>query len=203
MQIGILGGTFDPVHFGHLLMAEQALEQAQLDQVWLMPSARPPHKLDAVISSFDRRVEMLEFAIAGLEKQFRVSTVEAEMTGPSYTYATLEKLCTMHPENSWHLIIGQDSLNEFPTWREPAKILTMAQLLVVARPGQETVSPEELVTKIGLPPESQRSIQWVQMPLVEFSSTDLRNRARMGKSLRFQTPHAVAVYIREKKLYLK
>ena len=98
-RVGIFGGTFDPVHYGHLIVAEQAREQARLDQVWFVPSARPPHKADRVVTPFDRRAEMLALALAGHEDKFRVETIEKDRPGPSYTADTLDALARSHPEH--------------------------------------------------------------------------------------------------------
>ena len=123
MRIGLLGGTFDPVHYGHLVIAEQAREQAELDQVWFLPSARPPHKLDQEVASFERRVEMLALALAGQEEHFRIETIEKERNGPSYTADTLEALSKLHPQHEWFLIVGADCLPDLPHWHEPHRIL--------------------------------------------------------------------------------
>src|SRR5947209_4104124 len=108
-RIGLFGGTFDPVHVGHLILAEQCREQARLDQVWFIPSARPPHKPDQVLSPFARRVEMLSLAIAG-HSAFRVDELEDERPGPSYTVDTLEALRAQHSEGEFFWVIGSDCL---------------------------------------------------------------------------------------------
>src|SRR5881398_1048481 len=105
MRIGIFGGTFDPVHIGHLILAEQCRTQANLDEVWFVPSAQPPHK-DRGVTRFEQRCEMLEFAIAGHEKAFRVDRIEKERTEPSYTAVTLEQLHARHPGNEFSLLLG-------------------------------------------------------------------------------------------------
>ena len=108
-RIGIFGGTFDPVHLGHLIMAEQAREQAGLDQVWFVPAARPPHKLDRPLTAFHHRVEMLALAVAG-HSAFRVNELEKDRSGPSYTVDTLEELHRRHPDTAMHLLLGSDNL---------------------------------------------------------------------------------------------
>jgi nicotinate-nucleotide adenylyltransferase len=200
MRIGIFGGTFDPIHYGHLIVAEQAREQASLDQVWFVPSARPPHKTDRSISPFDRRVAMLSFALAGQEDKFRVETIEQDRPGLSYTADTLDAFAERHPDNEWYLLLGADSVKDLPTWHEPLRIVGRATILVAARPGYPVWSAAELAGHLGIDPARVR-IQVVEVPQIDIASRDLRRRAAEGKSLLFQLPRAVEVYIREKKLY--
>jgi nicotinate-nucleotide adenylyltransferase len=192
MRIGIFGGTFDPVHLGHLVMAEQCREQAGLDQVWFVPAARPPHKPEGELTAFARRVEMLQLALAG-QPAFRVEELEKDRPGPSYTADTLESLHRRHPDSDLHFIIGSDSLADLPHWREPARIVAQAALLVVARPGFRIPPIEEVRQALGL--------QVIESPLVDIASSDLRRRAAEGKSLRYQVPRAVECYIEQHQLY--
>src|SRR5262245_22067300 len=119
MRIGIFGGTFDPVHLGHLILAENCREQGRLDQVWFIPAPAPPHKLDRSITSFERRVEMLQLALAG-NPAFQINEVEKDRSGPSYTVDTLAELQHRHPGDEFFLLIGSDTLADLPAWREPA-----------------------------------------------------------------------------------
>lgn len=119
MRIGVFGGTFDPIHVGHLISAEQCREQAELDEVWFVPAARPPHKLDRQTRSFHHRAEMLSLAVAG-NAAFRVSDVEKDRPGPSFTVDTLEQLGRERPGDVFVLLVGSDLLPDLPTWREPA-----------------------------------------------------------------------------------
>jgi nicotinate-nucleotide adenylyltransferase len=200
MRIGIFGGTFDPPHYGHLIVAEQAREQAALDQVWFVLSARPPHKVDRQITPFDRRAEMLALALAGHEHKFRVETIERDRPGLSYTADTLDALAQQHPNNEWFLILGADSIKDLPGWHDPQRILSKATILVAARPGHSTWTAAELVGGVGMSPKDVR-LGVVDVPLIDISSRDLRRRAAEGRSLLFQLPRAVEVYIREKRLY--
>jgi nicotinate-nucleotide adenylyltransferase len=200
MRIGIFGGTFDPPHYGHLLVAEQAREQATLDQVWFVLSARPPHKSDREITPFERRAEMLALALAGHEDKFRIETIERDRPGLSFTADTLDAFAELHPNNDWFLILGADSVNEFPTWHEPQRILARATILAAARPGHPISSAGEWAAAVGMNANDVR-IGMVEVPLIDISSRDLRRRAAEGRSLLFQLPRAVEVYIREKKLY--
>jgi nicotinate-nucleotide adenylyltransferase len=134
MRIGVCGGTFDPVHLGHLVLAEQSREQAALDQVWFIPSARPPHKQDRSVSPFHHRLEMLQLAIAG-HAAFRVNDLEAERPGVSYTADTLNELRSRNPGDDFDFIIGSDCLPDLVHWYQPARILELAELIVVKREG--------------------------------------------------------------------
>jgi nicotinate-nucleotide adenylyltransferase len=200
MRIGIFGGTFDPVHYGHLIVAEQAREQAELDQVWFVPSARPPHKADRPISPFDRRAEMLSLAVAGQEDKFRVEPIEKDRPGPSYTADTLDELSDQHSNTDWFLLLGADSVTDLPDWYDPLRIVDRATILVAARPGHQAWSSADLAAGLGTDPKRIR-LRVVDVPLIDIASRDLRRRAAEGRSLLFQVPHSVRVYIREKGLY--
>jgi len=190
MQIGVFGGTFDPVHLGHLIVAEQAREQAGLDQVWFMPAAQPPHKLGRTLTPFAHRYEMLRLAVAGHDA-FIVSDLENRLPPPNYTVHTLRHLRQEHPTHRWFLLLGADSLLEFPTWYQPQEIVQLAMLLVVARPGYRI--PEGWA--------SQFPYRTIDTPLVEISSTDIRHRVREGRSIRYLVPRAVECYIAQHHLY--
>jgi nicotinate-nucleotide adenylyltransferase len=200
MRIGIFGGTFDPIHFGHLLVAEQAREQAELDQVWFLVSARPPHKAGQPITPFDRRAEMLTLALAGYEDRFRVETIEKDRPGLSYTADTLDALEEQHPKTDWFLILGADSVHDLPGWHEPVRIIDRATILVAGRPGHSIWSAAELAGRLGLAADRVR-LRAAEIPLIDIASRDLRRRAAEGRSLLFQLPRAVEVYIRERRLY--
>lgn len=199
MRIGIFGGTFDPVHLGHLIIAEQAREQAKLDRVWFVPSARPPHKLEKPITPFDRRADMLQLAIAG-QPNFEVQFVEKDRPGPSFTVDTLADLQRLHPDAEFFLIVGADCLPDFPTWREPLRILELSTMLVAARPGWTVWTPGQLATHMGIETSKVR-LEPILIPLIEISSRDLRRRVAEGRSILFMAPRSVEVYIREKRLY--
>jgi nicotinate-nucleotide adenylyltransferase len=200
MRIGIFGGTFDPVHYGHLIVAEQAREQAGLDQVWFIPSARPPHKLEQPISPFDRRAEMLALALAGQEHHFRVETIERDRPGMSYTADTLDALTDQHANTDWFLLLGADSVKDLPTWHDPLRIVDRATILAAGRRGHPLWTPADLAAQLGTD-EVRVRLLTVDVPLIDIASRDLRRRAAEGRSLLFQLPRSVEVYIREKKLY--
>jgi nicotinate-nucleotide adenylyltransferase len=200
MRIGVFGGTFDPVHFGHLILAEQCREQGPLDQVWFVPAARPPNKLERVITPFAQRVEMLSLAIAG-HPAFRIDPLEKDRDGPSYTVDTLTQLHQLHPEHDFFLLVGSDSLADLPSWYEPVRIVQQAGLLIVARPGWPVPAIEQLRAALRLPPDVPLRAEVVETPLIDISSRDLRRRAAAGRSLRYFMPRAVECYIHDKGLY--
>lgn len=200
MRLGIFGGSFDPVHYGHLLLAECCRETLALDEVWLVPAAQPPHKQDRRLAPGKARLEMLELALADHESM-RPSALELERGGVSFTVDTLEAIRQAQPQAELFLLLGADSLRDLPTWHQPQRILELAQPVAVRRGGRP--EPDYSVLAGLLPPpqlEAIRQLQ-VEMPLIELSSTDLRRRARLGLSLRFRTPRAVEEYIRSHGLY--
>jgi nicotinate-nucleotide adenylyltransferase len=199
-RIGLLGGTFDPVHLAHLIIAEQCREQGQLDEVWFVPAARPPHKQHRPATPFAQRVEMLALAIAG-HPAFRVEELEKDRPGPSYTADTLTELHRRRPEDALYLLIGSDTLADLPHWHEPVRVIESAGLLIWVRPNHPVLPPEELRTGLQLPPSAPLQYQVVNGPLINISSSDLRLRASQGRSLRYLVPRAVECYIHEKQLY--
>jgi nicotinate-nucleotide adenylyltransferase len=200
MRIGVFGGTFDPVHLGHLIVAEQCREQAHLDQVWFIPAARPPHKQDRSLTPFAQRAEMLALAVAG-QPAFRIDDLERDRPGPSYTVDTLEEIQRRQPGTEVELIIGSDCLPDLAHWREPGRIVTLAGLLVVARSGWPLWSAEQLRQALGLPAELALRQEVVHAPLIDISSRDLRRRAAEGRSLRYLLPRSIEAYIAAHRLY--
>ena len=200
MRIGVFGGTFDPVHLGHLILAEQCREQARLDQVWFVPAASPPHKLGKAITPFAQRVEMLALAIAG-QPAFLINELEKDRPGPNYTVHTLEEIRRRHPDAELFLPLGSDALVELHTWREPVRILELASLLVTHRPGWEPISAEQLRASLQLPPEAPVRLELIEAPLIDISSSNLRRRAAAGRSIRYLVPRAVEAYIHDRRLY--
>ena len=199
MRVGVFGGTFDPVHLGHLILAEQCREQAALDQVLFIPSARPPHKQNVPVTPFDRRVEMLALAISG-QPAFRIDEMEKDRPGPSYTVDTLRILKVRLAAPELFLILGGDSLGDLPTWHDPCGILRLATVLIVARPGFEPPPLAEVSRALNCGDDPVR-LEMVDCPLIDIASRDLRQRVAAGKSIRYLVPRAVEVYIHEKKLW--
>jgi nicotinate-nucleotide adenylyltransferase len=200
MRIGIFGGTFDPVHLGHLIVAEQCREQARLDQLLFVPAARPPHKQERQLTPFAQRVEMLVLACAG-QPAFQIEEMEKDRPGPSFTVETVEQIHSRHPEAELSLIIGADTLHDLPHWYEPARIVQLTELLIVPRSDWVMLLPEELRKSLCLPADVVLRMQPISVPTIGISSRDLRRRAAEGLSLRFLVPRAVEVYIQEKRLY--
>ncbi len=199
-RVGIFGGTFDPVHYGHLLLAETCREQCKLDSVWFLPAAVPPHKQDLRLTSAQQRLEMLRLAIAGHD-QFQVSELEIERGGVSYTVDTLRAIRADRPEAELFLLMGGDSLADLPMWRETDEICQLAIPVVIRRRG--TPEPDFRVLADILSEDRLREIReyQVQMPLIEFSSSAIRQAVAAGRSIRYQTTRAVETYIRANKLY--
>src|SRR5258708_219518 len=199
MRLGIFGGTFDPIHVAHLILAEQCREQGRLDEVRFVVAAHPPHKPQPA-TPFAQRVEMLALAISG-QPAFRVEEVERDRPGPSYTADTLEELSQREPGAELVLIIGSDSLRDLPQWYQPLRIVQRVELLVVARPEYPIPALAELRAMLHLDERMPLRLQVAEAPLLPIASRDLRRRLREGRSVRYLIPRAVAAYIAEKGLY--
>jgi nicotinate-nucleotide adenylyltransferase len=200
MRVGVLGGTFDPVHLGHLVLAEQCREQAQLEQVWFVPAARPPHKQEYVLTSFEHRAEMLALALAG-QPAFRIDDLEKGRPGPSYTVDTLAELARRNPGVELFFIVGADCLPDLPHWHEPQRLADLATLLIAARPGWSVGQSGDLQNTLSLSPGQVLRQQLLQIPLIDISSRDLRQRVAEGHSIRYLVPRAVECYIGTHRLY--
>lgn len=200
MRLGVFGGTFNPVHLGHLILAEQCREQGRLDQVLFIPAARPPHKQDLSLVSFDQRVEMLALALSG-QPGFRIDELERDRPGPSFTVDTLAALHVRHPGAELALIVGSDTLNDMPQWREPARILELAELLIVARAGWPVPSADEMRKTLSLADTFRLRYQICDVPRIDISSSDVRRRIAAGRGVRYLLPRAVEAYVRDKHLY--
>ncbi|HEV8468649.1 MAG TPA: nicotinate-nucleotide adenylyltransferase [Candidatus Limnocylindria bacterium] len=181
-RIGVFGGTFDPVHVGHLAIANAALEELRLDRIIFVPARRTPLKQQAPLASATDRLAMLEAATRD-EPRFGVSRIEVDREGPSYTVDTLEAL---RDQGELFLIVGSDAYADFERWRDPSRIRTLATVVVAARPGA---------------PNAPGNIPVLDTPLMDISSRELRARAARGRSLRYLVPEAVLRYIEEHRLY--
>jgi nicotinate-nucleotide adenylyltransferase len=201
MRIGIFGGTFDPVHLAHLILAEQCREQAKLDQVLFVPAALPPHKQTQPLTSFAQRVEMLSLAISG-NAAFRIDELEKGRPGPSYTVDTLVQLQAARPGDELCFILGSDSLHELHLWYQPCRILELATLLVNARTDWPVPAETELRTMLHLDADFPLRWQVIDAPLIAVSSRDIRRRIAEGRSVRYMIPRAVEAYIADKGLYV-
>jgi nicotinate-nucleotide adenylyltransferase len=194
-RVAMFGGTFDPPHVGHLALAEWAREQLSLHRVLFVPAGRPPHKRGPRLSNPEHRLAMTRLAVRG-NPAFEVSTIELDNPEPSYTVKTLERLRQQRARSRWFLLVGSDSLDEFPTWREPETILELATLAVAQRPpDRSTRGPSSLPRSFG------GRVVALGNPIFEVSSTLVRRRARAGRSIRYLVPDAVAAYIDRHRLY--
>jgi nicotinate-nucleotide adenylyltransferase len=200
MRIGVFGGTFDPVHLGHLITAEQCREQVALDEVWFVPAFQPPHKQGQSVTPFDRRVEMLQLALMG-QPAFRVSEIEKERGGLSFTVDTIEELHVRRPGDELFLVVGSDCLPDLSGWRDPIGIIKRAGLVVVARPHWPMWPAGRLRDELKLPADAELRMIEVRIPLVDLASRELRQKSAEGRSIRFLVTRAVEAYIADKKLY--
>lgn len=197
-RIGILGGTFDPIHIGHLILAEEARIALSLDRVVFMPAAQPWRKAGRSISSAKDRLAMVRLAIEGNE-HFEVSTAEIDRGGPTYTVDTLNQLRENMPGASFWFILGADALQDLPNWKEPARIVAQARLAVAPR---SDASPAGLKTLGALPVTLRRKVDVLPMPQVAMSSSTLRERLRAGISTRYWLPPRVQDYALDHGLYV-
>jgi nicotinate-nucleotide adenylyltransferase len=196
--VGVFGGTFDPPHLGHLAAAQEALETCGLARVLFVPSERNPLKLDNQMSPTPHRLAMTELAIHG-NPDFELSRADIGGTGPSFTVDLLARLHQQFgADTDLAFISGMDVLHELHRWREPRRLLQLARLIVIERPGQHHLHPEQVDARV---PGASARITIVHTPGVAISSTELRQRVAAGRSLRYMVPDSVAAYIREHRLY--
>lgn len=199
MYVGILGGTFDPIHLGHLAAAEGALHLAGLDRVLFMPNRQPPHKPSRSVTAAEHRAAMVRAAIAD-NPRFGFSDLELARTGPSYSIDTVRALQAQQPDWQIALIIGMDSLVEIHTWYDYRTLLGLTDFVVVSRPGY--CADRRDAALAALDPELVRRIRFCEIPGVDVAATELRDLASQGYPLRYLVPDAVADYIQEHRLYL-
>jgi nicotinate-nucleotide adenylyltransferase len=200
MRIGIFGGSFDPVHVGHLWIAETALERLELDELRWIPVATSPLKQHGPVAGDEDRLQMVRLAVSGCE-QHVVDDREIVRGELSYTVDTLAQIVDENPTAELFLIVGSDSLVSFRHWRQPEKILGLATLAVVQRGGEPAIDfsvLDGLTSREGIK-EIQSSV--LKMPVIELSSTELRNRVAVGRSIRFRVPRAVEALIDAQNLY--
>ena len=197
MRLGIFGGTFDPIHTGHLILAEFCRDAQKLDRVLFVPAGTPPHKRDRQITSTDVRKEMVEMVIAG-HPAFQLSTLECDRDGPSYTVDTLQGIQEQFPDDELFLILGQDMLSDLVNWYQPEKIIQTAHLIVGTRPGYQPPPADDSELNSAI----QRAISGkVDLPGIEISSSMIRHRIANGQSVRYTLPRAVEALILAKGLY--
>ena len=204
MRIGVFGGSFDPVHVGHLLLAECCREQAGLDRVLFVPAATQPHKQDRKLAAPEHRIEMLRLATGG-HPAFAVATLEIERGGVSYTVDTLAALAAAHPDAELCLLLGPDALAGLPTWREPKRIAELATLVGVEREALDDLcgaaTAAGLATLLGAERLAAVLESRVRMPAIGIRASDIRAAVAAGRSIRYRTPRAVEAYIAAHGLY--
>ena len=200
-RVGVLGGTFDPVHYGHLVIAEEVYAALDLAEVVFVPAGHPPHKPHSLVAAAHHRLAMLELAIAS-NPRFSISLVDLERPGPSYTVDTLRLLRQQWAEpTALYFVIGWDSLEDLLTWYDPAGILEqLSYLVAVRRPGYNEESGYRDSLEARLPGIKQRLLV-VSTPQLEISSTDLRTRVAQGRPIKYQLPEEVEQYIEQYSLY--
>lgn len=191
MRVGLFGGSFNPPHVAHLMIAETIREQFALDRILWIPAYQPPHKAAAVLASPEHRLNMTRLATAD-NPYFTVSALEIERQGTSFTFDTICALQADAPDTSFYFLLGGDSLHGFPSWHRPYDILARVPLIVYHRPGASPTLPD------GLPHER---IHFAEAPLIELSSKDIRQRVYAGQSIRYRVVDAVQAYIHEHRLY--
>ena len=199
-RIGIMGGTFDPVHMVHLTLAENAYHSFGLDEVLMLPNGDPPHKTDKIITPAVHRLAMLQLAVEGIP-YFRISDMEIRRKWYSYSSVTLEELKKAHPDTDYYFIMGADSLFQIETWHEPAVI--MADCVILAAMRNHT--PDDVFKKQMdyLEAKYHADIRFLNIPDLALSSSEIRHRVREHQSIRFMVPEGVREYIEEHQLYCR
>ncbi len=200
MRIGIFGGSFDPVHFGHLLLAECCREQGQLDAVWFLPAAIPPHKQQHELTPAQNRIEMLELAIGG-HPSFSVSRYETDRGGVNYSVDTLAQFREAGPADEFFFLLGADMFRDLPSWRQPQRICELALPIVARRWGEPPLDFNALAGIASPQRLEEMRRHEVVMPEIGLCASDLRRRVAAGQGIRYRTPRAVEKYIESQGLY--
>lgn len=195
-RLGIFGGTFDPIHLGHLIIAEELKFRLELERVLFLPSNQPPHKTNQLVSPNSDRMAMLEVALAG-NPHFTISTIDIDRPGLSYTSDSLEIISREHQEEEIFFLMGQDSLRDLPTWHEPNLIAERARLGVALRPGV-IVDLDAIVAAV---PAARERVDLIPVPLIQISSREIRRRVRAGEPITYHVPQAVEEHIVRAGLY--
>lgn len=196
-KIGVMGGTFDPIHYGHLLIAQSAAEEFGLDRVIFIPTGKSPHKSSDAVTDPSIRYEMARIAVCD-NPLFGISDLESSSAEVSYTYLTLQKIQTIYPDAKLYFIMGEDSLDEFHNWKRPDEICRKATLLVAAR-NDAVHQAEDKVKKAGS--DYAANIHLLSAPYFSVSSREIREHIRKGESVRYMMPELVEGYIRRHALY--
>jgi nicotinate-nucleotide adenylyltransferase len=195
-RIGVFGGTFDPVHVGHLVLVSELKHALDLDLVLFVPAGDPPHKPDQLLSSVEHRLHMLEVAVEG-RACFDIDHIEVNRIGPSYTKDTLEQIQLKYRSNRLVFLMGEDSLRDLHTWRQPERIIELAELGVGCRPNVH-LDLEAVYDRL---PNARGRVVLIDVPMIEISSRDIRKRVANGAPYAYQVPKEVEQYIKEHGLY--
>jgi len=185
-KVGILGGTFDPPHYGHLLIANEVLSTLHLDEIWFMPNQEPPHKKKSKSIKNEDRLQMLELAISGNDS-FRVETIELDRQGPSYTVDTMKMINAQYSEHQFFFIIGADMIEYLPKWHKIEELINLVQFVGVERPEYNS--------------RTEYPVLYVDVPAIDVSSSMIRDRVKSRQTVRYLLPDSVIQYIEEKHLY--
>ncbi|AZP05074.1 nicotinate-nucleotide adenylyltransferase [Jeotgalibaca ciconiae] len=186
-RVGIIGGTFNPPHLGHLIIAQQVGQQLALDKVYFMPDAEPPHVDEKPFIEGEHRAQMVKRSIEGNDL-FEIETIELERGGKSYTIDTMKQLIEENPDTDYYFIIGGDMVEYLPKWERIDELVSLVHFVGVVRPGYPNHSPYPII--------------WVDAPKIDISSTKIRSMVKSGRSLRYIVPESVEQYIKEEGLYL-
>ena len=185
-KVGILGGTFNPPHLGHLIIANEVRERLELDEVWFMPNHEPPHKKKPDSVKDEERLQMLEQAIGG-NPAFRIQSIELEREGPSYTVDTMKLVNEMYKDHQFFFIIGADMIEYLPKWHKIAELVKLVQFVGVERPSYSR--------------QTDYPVLYVDVPAIDISSSMIRDRLQNGKTVKYLVPDRVIAYIEENHLY--
>jgi nicotinate-nucleotide adenylyltransferase len=196
-RIGLLGGTFNPPHIGHLVCAQEAWDQLGLDRVLLVPVHTPPHKEAAGDPGVEARVELCELAVAG-DERLGVSRIDADVPGPSFTVDTLGRLHDRHPGDQLTFIVGGDMAHSLPSWREPEAILELAELAVAER---ADVRRDDIADRLASLRGAPERVRFFDMPRIDVSSSLVRRRAAAGRPIRYLVPDPVAAAVERTRMY--
>jgi nicotinate-nucleotide adenylyltransferase len=200
MNIGVLGGTFDPIHLGHLMVAEEVRARLELAEVLFVPAGQPWLKLNNTISLAKHRLEMVRLAIAG-KTYFKLSTMEIERPGPTYTVDTIAQLQTqLNAGDELFFILGWDNLNQLPQWHQPQRLIKMCRLVAVPRVDSPTPDLESLEAAL---PGLSKSVILLEEPRIDINASEIRERVAQGLSISQLVPEPVERYIKEHKLYMR
>jgi|CXWL01.1.fsa_nt_gi nicotinate-nucleotide adenylyltransferase len=199
-RIGLFGGSFNPIHFGHLIVARALREKLHLDQVCFLPSRRPPHKDINALADSKHRGEMVRLAIEG-EEGFTFDDFDLARQGPCYTIDTVAHFRKQFPSAELFWFIGADSLMDLPTWHRASELVSQCSMITAARSGKSPINPSDLEQAFGSEQTAKLLAGVVETPVIDISSTDIRNRVAEGLSIRYLVPEVVGKYVENHRLY--